>query len=439
MQAENLISHRSLDQLETDLVDRAARMNAEEYAFLCDVREFDVRQGWKAYQFNNCAEWLNWKCQISPGTAREKVRVANQLYCLPLISKAFAQGRISYSKARPLTRIADAENEKELLDYALNRTAFQVEHHCRVLRNAQRDASTADANKIHRSRYLSRSVHDDGSMTINMELPQETGELVMKAIEIAMAAQSQGDHDPNAETDSYQARQCDALVDVARGYLAGGQDKPVRNSDNYTVMVHVDESALAGQGGESDLPIETVRRMTCDCSLLSVLKDKNGEPLNVGRKRRIVPPHIERALCARDKTCRFPGCTHTQYLESHHIIHWADGGETKLSDMMRLCSKHHRLHHEGGYAIYKDFRGKWYFRNADGKVIPEAPVYRAAASNDFESEPCSEVNLVNKAGLVDEDESVDASRDGQEQDSLTCGALCNTFTNIREPLAAYGY
>jgi hypothetical protein len=60
-------------------------MNAEEYAFLCDVREFDLRQGWKEWHFNNCAEWLNYKCGIVPGTAREKVRVAQALTFLPMV------------------------------------------------------------------------------------------------------------------------------------------------------------------------------------------------------------------------------------------------------------------------------------------------------------------------------------------------------------------
>ena len=87
------LSRRSLDELEEELVAHAQRINAEEYAFLELVREFDIRQGWKAYQFNNCAEWLNMKCGIVVGTAREKVRVAAALFDLPKISRAFARGR----------------------------------------------------------------------------------------------------------------------------------------------------------------------------------------------------------------------------------------------------------------------------------------------------------------------------------------------------------
>jgi hypothetical protein len=100
------------------------------------IREFDIRQGWKAWLFNNCAEWLNFKCGMSLGTAREKVRVALALYDLPQCSAAFAAGDLSYSNACALSRCANPRNESELLDYSLRATAAQVETHCHQLRNA---------------------------------------------------------------------------------------------------------------------------------------------------------------------------------------------------------------------------------------------------------------------------------------------------------------
>ncbi|MBE9537934.1 MAG: DUF222 domain-containing protein [Proteobacteria bacterium] len=186
MQVTQLITRRSLDQLEEDIISLSSHINATEYEFLVLVREFDLRQGWRAYHFNSCAEWLNMKCGISPGTAREKIRVANALFDLTATSLAFQKGDLSYSKARSLTRIATPKTEEALLEYAIPATALQVEDHCRELRNVQRDNSTVDANRLHQQRYLSRSLHGDGSMTISVELPRESGELVMKALELAL-------------------------------------------------------------------------------------------------------------------------------------------------------------------------------------------------------------------------------------------------------------
>ena len=64
MQALQVISRRSPDDLEAEIVTLAQRMNAFEYEFFTLVREFDLRQGWKAYHFNNSAEWLNIKCGL---------------------------------------------------------------------------------------------------------------------------------------------------------------------------------------------------------------------------------------------------------------------------------------------------------------------------------------------------------------------------------------
>ena len=116
---------------------------------------------------------------------------------------------------------------------------------------------------------------------------------------------------------------------MAQGYLAGGKEKTSCTADHYQVVVHVDEDALRGapnENSESDLPIETVRRLCCDSAVVTITEDGKGDPLHVGRKHRIVPPPMRRALLARDRCCQFPGCTHEKWLTAHHVVHWADGG-----------------------------------------------------------------------------------------------------------------
>jgi hypothetical protein len=97
------------------------------------------------------------------------------------------------------------------------------------------------------------------------------------------------------------------------------------------------------------------------------------EILSVGRKTRAVPPSIRRALRLRDKGCRFPGCTHTRHVDAHHVRHWADGGETKLSNLVELCGRHHRLLHEGGYGLKATDDGALIFSRPDGERIPDVP------------------------------------------------------------------
>jgi hypothetical protein len=154
------------------------------------------------------------------------------------------------------------------------------------------------------------------------------------------------------------------------------------------VVVHVDAETLKDQtAGRCHLeqgpalPAQTVRRLTCDASLIRIVENEGGEALDVGRKTRSIPPAIRRALNARDPECCFPGCTYRHYLDAHHVEHWADGGQTKLKNLLHLCRRHHRLVHEGDIAVEARAGGGWRFSRPDGREFDE--VYRepAAAHN----------------------------------------------------------
>jgi hypothetical protein len=97
----------------------------------------------------------------------------------------------------------------------------------------------------------------------------------------------------------------------------------------------------------------------------------DGEPLNIGRKSRTIPPAIRRALHRRDGGCRFPGCSATRFVDAHHVQHWADGGETRMENLTLLCRRHHRLVHEGGYGLEARPFGGFVFTRPDGKVLPD--------------------------------------------------------------------
>jgi Domain of unknown function (DUF222)/HNH endonuclease len=150
-----------------------------------------------------------------------------------------------------------------------------------------------------------------------------------------------------------------------------------RDAERGTMTItHVDCSALANSKGRSSLPIESVKRLCCDGDAIVLVEDEDGEPLSVGRKTRTVPTAIKRALQARDKACVFPGCHHKRFVDAHHIKHWSAGGETSLDNLLLLCSQHHRLVHEGGFRIERDYQNRWFFQRPDGRAVPSCG-YRA--------------------------------------------------------------
>jgi hypothetical protein len=390
----------SIDDLDAEISRLCSRINAENYQLMLLIREFDDRFGWARWSFRNCSEWLAWRCGITLSAAREKVRTAQALRDLPRIAIAFAEGRLSYSKVRALTRAADASNEDLLVSYAINATATQVEERCRQIRNVQ-PASVRDAQRAWARRSVSVWRHvSRGTLTMNVEVPLEVGELIAQALDLAIQS-GEAASGPEFSDASWQTQQADALVAVAKAYLAGNGAERTSSADQYQVVVHVDEAALHGHGGvdehssRSDLPIETVRRLTCDGSVIEVVEAVDGRPLSVGRKQRTVPTALKRALWARDRGCAFPGCQKTRFVDAHHVEHWSQGGETSLDNLVLLCSHHHRLTHEGGYQVRRDHQGGVYFRRDDGRVIP-ACGYRAVDA-DPEAEDLANTSAVASA------------------------------------------
>jgi hypothetical protein len=413
--------HRSIDELDIAIGQLVRQMNAESYRMLVLVREFDDRFGWAKWSFASCAEWLAWRAGLSLSAAREKVRTAQALRALPRIAAAFAQGRLSYSKVRALTRAAHERDEDLLLAYALQATAAQVDERCRQLRNSMPE-SVHGAQRAWEKRSL--TVWRDearGTLRLTVELPIEEGELVAKAIDCAVAAGevTTGVEPLITETKgtAWRAQQADALVAVAKAYLDGGGAASEKSgtADHYQVVVHVDEKSLSGGAGRADLPIATLERLTCDGSVVTVVDGANGAPLDVGRKQRTVSTPLKRAVFARDRGCTFPGCERRRYLDAHHLEHWAHGGATSLANLALLCTHHHRLLHEGGFGVERADDGTLTFTRADGRVIPRFG-YRA---EDF----CDDA-------LNDDDD------DGADAYARTAPGR-NPSAEVREPRAIY--
>jgi hypothetical protein len=147
--------------------------------------------------------------------------------------------------------------------------------------------------------------------------------------------------------------------------------------------------------------------LACDASVVRMTHGANGDVLDVGRKTRTVPPAIRRALDHRDKGCRFPGCG-LRYADAHHVVHWSDGGDTKLDNLVLLCRRHHRLVHEEGFRVEMvedlgkedEERGspQVRFSRPDGKVIPAVP----AAAEEL-PDPVGVLRLENAEGGVHPD------------------------------------
>ena len=389
----------------------AGHINAANYRLLQLVARFDAQEGWNEGGVRSCAHWLAWKCGYTEGAAREKVRTARALQGLPKIGAAFEKGELSYSMVRALTRKACPASEDLYLMYARHATVSQVERLVRGHDRAERMQAKVAGPMQHNARALSYMREEDGCWTFKAKLPPEAGELLVKTLHAVIRQdedEQAGGHaapeymdggyrippDANGKPrKTFAQKQADALTALAEHYVATQEREEgtvsLRGDERCQVMLHVDVATLqqhSGGGSESGneqndahrncrldtdnawLHPDTARRLSCDASLVTVLKDSEDKVLNIGRRARIVPPRIRRALEVRDNnTCRFPGCDCKQYLDAHHIHHWAEGGETSLDNLVTLCRFHHRALHEGRFSVDADLT----FRDGRGRVIAQ--------------------------------------------------------------------
>ncbi len=391
--ASSLTAACSLEELEAQITELAGQLNAANFRWLTLIAEFDRRHGWADGKLPSCAHWLNFKVGLNLGAAREKVRVAHALAGLPKIAAAMGRGELSYSKVRALTRVACSATEETLLMIALHGTAYHVERLVQGYRRAQEAEELSREAQQHTQRSVTYHYAEDGSLLLKARLPALAGALLIKALDAALESLPENAISADVVAERpipYESRRADALAAVAESFLAEART-PSSTADRYQVVVHVDAETLKERGAGRceiehgpSIPVGTVRRLACDASLLRVLENPQGEPLDVGRKTRSIPPNIRRALHSRDGGCRFPGCTHQRYVDAHHIEHWAEGGETKLANLVTLCRLHHRLVHEGEIMIEITPTGGWRFLHPDGRHFEVIRCTRAYDADDLE-------------------------------------------------------
>jgi hypothetical protein len=228
-------------------------------------------------------------------------------------------------------------------------------------------------------RSLTWARHPDGSLTGRLTLDAVGAEKVQTAVESLVQA-----HRPAGDPRTHAQRQADALVQLCDNLLASATLPFLRRSKPQ-LLVTLDLADLldptvgrgaAATGLGATLSAARARWAACDPEITRIVLDPDGQPLDLGRTVRLVPPHLRRALDHRDKGCVFPGCgAPTWWCDAHHLLEWALGGQTSLDNSGLLCERHHtQVHH--GYRIQRQPDGRWRaWRPDDTEILVLHPVH----------------------------------------------------------------
>ncbi len=204
---------------------------------------------------------------------------------------------------------------------------------------------------IHELRGVNESSLADGSLIrFIVNADTECAALIRSILTSPLAAPCTDADGPDERT--APQRRHDALFTVLKRGVAGGDSAPTtpKATVNVTIAWDVVERTFTGTGRTETgdvLSPETVRKMACDAEIIPIVLGTDREILEMGRARRLVTPGQRRALHHRDKHCTFPGCTvPASWCDSHHVVHWAAGGLSDLSNYALLCGRHHSIVHD---------------------------------------------------------------------------------------------
>jgi hypothetical protein len=325
----------------------------------------------------NTAALLRALLRISPGEASRRVRAAADLgprrgltgAALPPlfedVAAAQATGMISAEHAAIITHAIDKLPHAVEADHG---AAVQAElvHHAATLDPrqlatvARRIHDYLDPDGIaprdadhHRQRALTLSRSRDGSYYLNGTLTPECGTTWATILDSVSRPVPSVDGLPDTRRPGQRLH--DGLHDAGQRLLRTGELPDTAGIPTTLILIANVEDATNGTGYATTtrgdlIPIKKAIDLAGDGQLLSVLFDAHGGIHDYGQTRRLVPPAMRMALIARDRGCTFPGCDRpAAWCEAHHLIAFADGGPTSLTNTGLLCGYHHREHPRQGW------------------------------------------------------------------------------------------
>lgn len=336
-----------------------AAVGAAERRLLAAVLRTDELEAWRNDGARDLAHWLWMRYGISYWKAARWIVAAHALERLPRVAEALSSGALGLDKVIELCRIASPETEAKLIAWAREVSCATVRRRGDLEVRKTREETV----QTERSRCLEWWWHDD-RLGLRADLPAAHGAVVVRALErmTEQIPQMPGEDGPW----DLEARRADALVALCSTQVAADP-----HPDRATVVVHARMDHLAsGQSSELEggpvIAHQTVKRLLCNARTQIVAEDGQADIVRIEPLRREPPAWMVRQVRYRDRGCRFPGCGTRAFTEAHHIRWVSLGGRTQLSNLILVCSFHHRLVHEHGWRIDREHDGTIHWLRPSG-------------------------------------------------------------------------
>ena len=313
------------------------------------------------------ADWLRaHSFHLEPGEASRVVKLAH-LCAQPrnqVLAAAVAGGTVTVRKA--MTALGQLRQVEHDLDPGGREQALgwltqmaQSGHNAHVIAVGRRlmalvgadRALEHDEDRLRTLNSLRMWPLGNGMTAVSGRLDPEAAAVLAAALDPLSApnpCSENGGRDPRPA----DRRRAEALIEVCRRATAAGGQASATSKAQVVVLIDLEHLTDTVRGAGTTLTGEilspqTVRKLACDAGIIPMVLGSQSQPLDVGRTKRLVTPALLAALWVRDKHCTYPGCGRPpRWCDSHHVKHWADGGETALTNLALLCAHHHTWVHQ---------------------------------------------------------------------------------------------
>lgn len=338
----------------------AGHLNVQNGRLVAVMADVLSDRSWVGTGIHTPTQWLAWKAGISPERARSIVQVAEKRADFPVVVGELERGELTLDQVAVVVTKAPTWADPKVVDFAKEATVHQLRRTItdQFFDDGPPPAEPPTEPPVDRLSFGSTT---GDRWRINGNFDIATG----RRIEAALTERKDSLFE-RGETDATWA---DALVEMAETSLDAVPSESRR--DRYRTWLHVDVSK--GSTTTTDgwcVPMAVRERLLCDGTVQPVW-ERDGLPFSVGRAQRIVPDRTRRIIERRDRGCRVPGCTAARFVEVHHILHWLHGGTSDTGNLLSLCGKHHRQHHQGELGVSGDADAPdgMVFTDVHGRVI----------------------------------------------------------------------
>lgn len=257
--------------------------------------------------------------------------ICSKLDQLPRLRQKLKEGKLGYTQAREVVKVADPKNQEQWLQFAENNSRRELAKEVKRARQTAVEQKAGQPSLLPVAKPLAPA---SPPVRVTLELSP------------TQFARFEALWEKIRKQGAVPADKVEALLEILA--VQAAESSPRGDVSGPPAQIHIHQcpeckkaSVQTGKG-ELILSEAELEKAQCDSRITT----------SPGRNKASIAPKTRREVLARDRhRCRRKGCGNNRFLEVHHLVQRAAGGSNEASNLVTLCSACHSLLHDRGGAL----------------------------------------------------------------------------------------